>query len=248
MTRANENIVKFHSHFSGVIWEIDNIIETQTADNMKITLYMVVLDTLSSIAYPEEKNRNRFTKFILTFGNCFTNKEKISIPNLLALLEKYPNKDFDVLKDYALGKRSNWHKDQPVYLENDLNLEEVKERWPRNDNKELMKLEGIGHDYLQHVNLLYSSRNSLVHQFIRLGWVFEELEVNDIFEPYYRHVKRTIHIQAPTDHWFLCYPTQFLSNLCNQSLFELSEHFRNTQFDPTSSYARGQYFIDELNR
>lgn len=246
MTTTYERIKDFHSHFSGVIWEIDNIQETQTIDNMKITLYVVVLDALSSIVYPmEKKPRKRFAKFILKFGNCWTGKKNISLPILMELLDKYPDKNFTELRDFAHGKMCNWPTSQPVYLEKDLSLDEVQERWPRNENKELLKLGKKDYEYLQHFNLLYTYRNSLVHQFLRLGWIFDELEVDVIYEPYYRHALDTRHIQAPENHWYLCYPKEFLSNLCTQSLYELSEHFRRTQEDPFPRYNRSLFFFEE---
>lgn len=214
---ARENIMKplenkindFTSYFQSAIREISEIQEIRIPDVLKNTLYIVVLDGLSKSVYPEEgTHRARFVKFILKYGN-WSGGNNVSLPHLKKLLYLFPDKAFEDLRDYVIGKMSSWMRGQPVFLENDPSFNEVSKLWPRDENNVLLSLGGWKLENLQHYHLLYAYRNYLVHEFTRIGWTLDELAVHKPIEPYYQHAIDATNLQAPEHHWVLSYPKNF---------------------------------------
>ncbi len=202
----------------------------------KKILYISIIDSLSGIIYPNKSPRQSFTKFISGFSN-WNYAEYISIPHLSKLLILNPDPKFSVLRKFIFSKIDNWKKGSDIYIDKDLNINEIKKYWPKKISLS-EKISGASLDSLKHIHLFYNYRNSLIHSFIALG---TDLEVPEHEEPYYWFL-------TSSNHWDLIYPTEFLNKIC-KSLIENTETFlKENRIDPIEIIKSGRYWLKQLNK
>jgi len=232
-------IDRFLGFFRNRLKEIGDLDCGQTTALFRKVLYSSILDALSrTTSHPKKGNRERITEFLRMFCN-WPSCEKISLPHLVRLLEKVPDPAFSALRQYAFSLLDQWGEGEIISLDTDPDIENVKRHWP----KEIPKpLEDIQIEFLQHVNLFYRYRNSLVHELREPGY---GMEFTDDSEPFYHSMTDT---ESKTETWELVYPLPFYERLCEAAIKELKDYYLKDRIDPYSCYVFGTYWIEELNR
>lgn len=246
-SQLGKNIERFEKYFRNQLCEIQAL-KTESAELYQRLLYSSLLDTLAGIAFPDGKNRDRRDRYI-SFLKKFCewpDGDRVSIPHLAQLLQMVSDPEYKKVREWAFNKSETHpvHGGTIVAISYDPSFEEIKSHWPNNELN--IELEGkkIWIEQLQHFNLLYAYRNTLVHEFRIPGY---GIEVDDA--PYY-HLLR--HSNANGDDISqtieLVYPHQFLFQLCNSGLNQLVLNFTSSGANPYDSRKFGTYWINELNR
>ena len=199
-------------------------------------LFVSLLDTLSRVVFPRASNRERFISFISKFSS-WSEKFRVSLPHLSQLLIYAPEPDFEKLRLHVQRLFQQWGNGEIIHLGRDPNFEDINQLWPQRKS-----IEGVGLEFLQHINLLYTYRNSLVHEFRALGY---GIEFPDDREPFYMIVKA---LPEETETWELCYPTDFLKSLAETCLSSLKSYLDKNSVNPYTSFTFGSYWISELNK
>lgn len=235
------NIDRFLGFFRSRLQEIRNVDCGESTALFRKVLYSSLLDALSrTTSHPKRWNRNRerITEFIRTFCD-WKDCERISLTHLVRLLEKVPDPAFSSLRQYAFSLIDKWGEGEIVSLARDPEFRDVKSRWPKEFQK---PLEDVQIEFLQHVNLFYRNRNSLVHELSELGYGME-FTADD--EPFYHSMSDT---EGKSKSWELVYPLRFYEKLCETAISELRNYYLKDRIDPYSCYYFGTYWIEELNK
>ena len=204
----------------------------------KKILYLGLIDALSkSVTGPKTGNRERITSFLKYFSN-WKYQEKVSLPHLVRLLHKVPDPQFSELREYVFGILDGWNEGDVIRLESDLEIKEVRQRWPKTMPK---PLEDIQIEHLQHSNLFYRHRNSLVHEMREPGYGMEFREYED---PFYHSMGN---LNDESYKWELVYPTGFFHYLCVDGIAKLKDYYQKERIDPYEHYKFGTYWIENLN-
>lgn len=234
-----ESVNSFLSFFRSSVKEITNLKcpDSRAALFSKI-LYSSLLDALSiTTAHPEKGNRDRIVEFIRTFCN-WDNCERVSLPHLVRLLEKVPGPTFSNFREYAFSQFDKWTEGEVIYLDKDPTLESVKKHWKHN----IPILKDIRIEFLQHVNLFYRYRNSVIHEWREPGY---GIEFPRDSPPYYHSMTDT---DTQQNSWQLVYPLRFYEKLCEAAIDNLKDYYLKNRIEPRSCYRFGTYWIEELNR
>ena len=245
-SKTQSNIDRFSEYFFKQICEIESI-ETEHAELFRRLLYSSVLDTLAGTVMPERSNKDRFIHLIKRFCR-WSDGDKISLTHLVQLLRINPDPAFEKLRTWTLEK----YKALPVQsgqlmpITSDPSFEEVKNLWP-GPKEHKTPLEGVDLVALQHYQLLYYYRNTLVHE-LRIPGYGMEFGDDDKF-PYY-HQMSTVGDDGKLKlkSVELVYPRGFLHQLCETAITQLKDYFVENELDPYDSFKFGTYWIRELNR
>lgn len=233
-----EKIERFLGFFSRRVEEIGNLSGGESTQIFMKILYTNVLDALSkTTSHKKKKNRDRIVDFISNFCD-WTNCEKISLSHLIRLLDRVPDPSFSDLREYAFSIIATWDEGKEITLDKDPNFQEVKKRWPRDNS---MPFEEIQIGFLQHKNLFYRYRNSIIHEFREPG---DGIELSHNLEPFY-DFSRNISTNQST--WELVYPLGFYKRLCENATKKLKDYYLKNQIQPYSHYPSGTYWIERLN-
>lgn len=234
-----QDIDKFIGYFRDQIEKIHKIDGGESTNLFRQILYNSLLDALSrTTAYPKKGNRERIVEFVRNFCD-WSSCEKVSLPQIVRLLEKVPEPGFSNLRQYAFSELDKWRGKDFVNISQDPDYNEVKKLWPKDIQK---PLENIQIDFFQHVNLFYQYRNSLVHELRKPGYGMEFPENK---EPYYHPM---LDCETKQTTWELVYPTRFYDRLCETAIKKLNEYYMKDRIDPYSCYIFGTYWIDKLNK
>lgn len=170
--KRQEDIDRFIGYFKNQLYEI-KALQTEHAGLYRRLLYASVLDTLAGSVLPNRHNRDRFTYFLQRFCQ-WPDGDRVSLPHLVQLLRKNPDPAFEKLREWALVK----FKALPVHgsalmpIKHDPSFDEVKRLWPA-QKEHRTPLEGVDLVSLQHFQLLYFYRNTLVHELRTPGYGME---------------------------------------------------------------------------
>lgn len=228
----------FLGFFQNRLQEIRNLDCKDATGLFRKIIYSGLLDALSkTTAHPQKGNRERIVDFVHRFCNWPT-CEKVSLPHLLRMLEKVPDPAFSDLRQYAFALFNQWEEGRIIYLNEDPDFQEVKKYWPKDIPK---PLEDVQIEFLQHVNLFYRYRNSLVHELRQPGY---GMEFTGDSEPLYHSMTDNDTKQMT---WELVYPLKFYDNLCDTAIKNLRDFYINDRIDPYSCYKFGTYWIGHLN-
>ncbi len=243
--KLRESIDRFVGYFKKQINEIERL-ETEHAELYRRLLYASVLDTLAGTVLPKRSNRERFVYFVQRFCQ-WPDGDRVSLPHLVQLLRKNPDPAFQSLREWAFAK----FKLLPVHgsvlmpISHDPSFDEVRQAWPA-PKEHRTPLEGVDLVSLQHYQLLYFYRNTLVHELRTPGY---GIDFGDDREPFY-HRMSTLDdsdklVQVSVE---LVYPWRFLHDLCDRALDQLKNYFTTNELNPYDSLVFGTYWIRELNR
>jgi len=167
------------------------------------------------------------------------------MPHLEKLLRMNPDPVYEKLRKSVFDayKGSMVHRSQIVGIDTDPTYEDVKKNWPV--QKECrVAIEGVTLESLQHFNLLYAYRNSLVHELREPGYGME-FDENEEY-PYY-HGRTIIYGDREERRIELVYPVNFFRRIAATCITGLEIYLKDTQLDPYDYYKFGTYWIAELN-
>lgn len=231
-----DGVSRFVQYFGEVIEEVASLQPEKNLRSHKKLLYVAILDGLAKAAFPDEcGNKKRFVSLLKQFSG-WQYSTKVSLPHLVRMLSKKDDPIFSRLREFVEAELEEWSEGDFVLLARDPDYERVKDLWP-SEQKSNKCRQRLTTESLQHSRLLYSFRNSLVHEFRQPGL---PLESHDNTCPYYISV-------GETSIWALVYPVRFFEHLCRQSLDKLESHFRQRKEDPTKAFKFGPFYIEELN-
>ncbi len=208
-------------------------------------LYISILDALSRAPFLRAKPRERMVGFLLQFSSWGPDAERVSLPHLKRLLALVPDPAFESLRRFVHEALAAWPDSGDIQLSQDPDLGAVRKLWPREPQYQKPIGGELTLEFLQHTNLFYRYRNSLVHEYRQSGYGFDfGIAVQQ--EPYYE-----IHTVADGDATYtsyeLTYPVGFLKRLCKDGLARLDEYLTTNGLDPRDYYDFGSYWIGELN-
>lgn len=223
---------------------VETIKSAQYEVNYKKIVSFTIIDMMSKAVYGSKYNgyRSKFTNFILQFGD-WKDANRISLQQLTLILNKDTSKEFDSLRDYCFTTLSLWPTDQPINLSYDPKYDEIKKIWP-----EGCKINNrITLDYFKHINLLYSLRNSLIHESRALGSYFELFD-SDV--PHYNSLGvlkedengRLIELSHGT--FELIHPIGFFLKLLNNSLNNMKQYCIDEGINPYENFRFGSEWVD----
>ena len=218
----------------------------------KKVIYVALLDALSRAVYPNKRtNRRNLIRFLENFCE-WPDCDRVSFPHLTRLLQLRPQPDYQRLREFAVSENATkWQPfGKPVYLTADPTFGEIRNLWPNpKDSKEgdgKMVSDEIHLEDLQHTNLFYQYRNSLVHGLKPMedGPIpFDEIE-----EPYYVHsAVLGDSWEKIADSWDLVYPLSFFRRICTTAVGNLEKYLQANRLDPFGNVAYTTYWLDQLN-
>ena len=130
-------------------------------------------------------------------------------------------------------------------------LSEVQSYWPADANGDLKPIKKVHLTQLQHKNLFWLYRNSLVHEY-RIPGRGAEWTAELGSDPYYQEVafieefSRDTGIRF-TNRWELVYPTGFFLQLTQAALTNIAEFHQRNASSPFAAYSEGSYWIPAFN-
>ena len=99
-------------------------------------------------------------------------------------------------------------------------------------------------DNLQHWNLIYTYRNSLVHSLQVPGYGLDDYGFD---EPFYIRVEMDENDYGPSAVYHLAYPIKHFEILCRTTLKNVRKYLLTNNIEPIQFFTGGSYIIDELN-
>ena len=234
-------IASFRNH----IKTIHDIVIDRNSKRYKKILYVSVLEGIAKARYPSKHPRDRFVKLVHTFGH-WDHVEHISLPHLVAALERTTDECFEELRKFAYSELQNWGSGGPLLLNRDPIFAEIQKRWPKEGGADLrIESPRIELKRLRHVDLLYEYRNYLVHESRQPTMGFEqECDAHPFYESVNEH--QTV-LKGKASEWHLIYPSGFLGQLCEACLSCLERYLKDNKKDPYSSSGDGWYVIESFN-
>lgn len=203
-------------------------------------LLINIIDALSRTIGVRQSNRRRFVSFVRRFCG-WEDCDRISLPHLAYILRSIDDSSFDPIRNFVISRISNWMAGEHVILSRDPELSEALELWPYHDEAP-RDIQGNFPWHFQHVHLLYTYRNSLIHEFRPPG---HELSSWDTDEPYYTHL--TIYGVEDSEFgessWQLQFPAMFFRRLCQISMRNIEDYLRDNNIDPIIAFRSSTYWI-----
>ena len=240
INEIQKQIERFILYFQNKYQIIKETKFKSNSELFKKILYIGIIDALSKTIFPRKGNRERFVSFLENFSD-WKHCSRISLPHLVRLLEFTPEPEYSKLREFAFSAYEQWLSGDIIGLEKEPKYEEVMRYWPRGkDNIEPIK--GVKLESLKHVHLLYTYRNSLIHELRNLGHGIEELSLGK--EPSYHHLTD----EKNEETWQLVCPLGFFENICENCVKNLEKYLTENNINPYNSFNFGSYWIEELNQ
>jgi hypothetical protein len=237
----DKKIEKYISYFMDRMSEIKSLSTTSESLFRRI-LYFGLIDTLSKSVYPHKNNHARITSLVLRFGE-WPNAQKVSTIHLLQLIRKIPDPDFEQLRNYGKQLLSTMALEvRECSIEKDPEYEDIRSKWPKSFSGDLPG--GIRLDSLQHINLLYALRNSIIHEMRSLGKGFE---IGKHSDPYYISLLNIESEQDAYESIELVYPTLFIEKISNNCINGVRSYLLANDLNPYDYFEQGTYWIPDLN-
>lgn len=203
-------------------------------DIHKKTLLFSLLDMMSKAVLNQMRsNRDRFVNFVLQFGN-WKHANYVSLPQLKMVIEGENTKNLDKMKDIIAEKLQNWPSDKPVLLDIDSNYKDLEKYWPRG----YRVMGKIGLRHLRHCDLLWTLRNSFIHEMREPGQDYQLYNLTvPHYTPRYRMMKdgkngRMKYIKV----WELIYPLEFLIEIVDDSIESIKNYMIKNNINPFINY------------
>lgn len=241
-----ERIRTFMDAFGEHLKIISTIQVSRNARRYKKILYVTALEAIAKVRYPNKGSRDRFIKLVHNCGD-WNDAGRISLPHLVAALERTSDGRFEPLRRFSYSKLHDWGSGGPVYLDNDPDLPEIQRLWPKDNKGMLLANQDVRLELsqLRHVEMLYAYRNYLVHESRQPTAGFEE---EDDIAPFYESVNTHPTVFGnEVSEWHLVYPAGFLKQLCSCCLSSLEEYLKCKKKDPYLSFKDGWYLVEHFN-
>lgn len=219
--------------------ELENVAQYNNRLHRKI-LYVTLLDTLARVVYSPSQysNTHRFIEFVRNFSD-WKDKDRVSLMQLKLELDKHMESAAKVKSrlynciqqriDKRIAGTTYYASDDEVFdLLNELALDQPDE------------LKAIKHT--RYVELLYTYRNRLIHEYKEPGHALELQE--DAEECAFNHSGYYSKLKENDDNWELCFPVALFDKLCRGCLDNLRECLYGHQLDPYSRYDFGDNWYE----
>jgi hypothetical protein len=248
-----QSIDRFEENFQEYLKEIGLIHGPGDTLHFRRILYLSVLDSLSKIALPKERQHNlRVTTFLKQYSE-WKECERISLPHLARLLEITSDHMLEPLRIFVSNCISKWEPNSIILLDRSPSLEEIEKICPINYMYKVQVNNGksIELQRLMYLYLFYNYRNSLMHELKGLGLLSNMPEVAmSSNEPHYSYVPNNISEDGVVEDssWELIYPIEFYERITIKCLANLCTHLRLNMIDPYQIRTSHTYWIDELNQ
>ena len=235
-------IEKFAAVFHSYVCNVSSVDLIPDTKRYRKILYFSFLEALSKARYPTRRSGDAFSSFVVTYCR-WADGDKVSLPHLVAALERTADPAFEDLRKFAYPELKNWGSGGPLWIDRDLEKAEVQQRWPKNDAGAALKIPELDLDWadLQHRNLLYSYRSKLSHESRHPTISFEEPSDQ---QPYYESVQR---LGNSNTEWHLVYPCAFLASACRTGIEGLKTWLMAESKDPYEQFLFGRFLIEKLN-
>lgn len=215
----DEQIQEFISKIRIQFADIDEI----KSPFLKKIVLVSLLDSMSHAAFPKLKDKNR-ERVICFLDECsgWTEKDTISAQQLLLRLEKQGISNSRLFL-FTQNHLISWQKGTGRIIEpnEDLHDHQVVSIASKKEIELINKA--------RYKELLYTYRNSLVHDFSEPGHGMELFE--DKPYPYYHGLEE--------NPWQLVFSASFFRKLCWNSIAGLEKHLRENVMNPYDSYQHG---------
>lgn len=211
---------------------------------LKKNILASVLDALSrTTSNYSDGNRERFTAIVANFGD-WPDHTRVSAPHIGYLLRNLRSPSFAKAREFIAQTLANNSDGSLVRLSSDPQLEEMKRLWPVPADQKLMNQLSLSS--FTHLNLLYSYRNSLVHELREPGYGMEFSENDD--EPFYHGMTTTNADDSVEEQSLeLVYPLNFYFRLTESVIQNVEAYLRRNRIDPYACYRFGSSWVSELN-
>lgn len=239
-------VERFTSVFHSYVCAIASVTLGSDDERYRKILYFTILEGLAKGRYPKRRAGDAFSSFLITFCG-FPDGEKVSLPHLVAALERTSEGEFDELRTFAFEALRKWGTSGPIGLERDLERAEVQRRWPKSSDGNDRKIPELSLDWtaLQHRTLLYAYRSKLSHESRESSMSFE---TSADVRPYYESVRDGEKpIGAQETEWHLVYPSLFLAATCRTGIEALKVWLLENSVDPYGQFVFGHYLAAQLN-
>lgn len=223
-------------------------------------LFCTLFDSLAKCAYPETKNNSERFKKTIANHTQWEDAERVSLLHLQRAFEitnRVPE-EFSDLKDEINILFSKHFQPSSDGISNQLTLNidpfylDIKNKIPINCKGNPSQLGEVALEQLQHKNLLWLYRNSLVHEYRILGGGMEPTISFRSSNPSY-HGKSTLtgdnieDLKIVHKNFELHYPIYFFKKMCQESLNSVAKEYRDKGKSPYKVYAEGEYWIPKFN-
>lgn len=216
------NINRYCDYFEEQLVEISNI----PSILFQKLLIVAMLDTLSHVKCPLDcynnnsiKVKNRFTRFIRCFSE-WKDCDRVSLQQLQLLLIQSNNTENTILVKEIEERFNEWKISGSFTLEKEPMKDELYGFGINNRDEKFIN------DAI-HLNLFYSYRNHLVHEFKEPGFPMEIRE--EKFAPYYFTMT---HPPPYNDIWELVYPIGFFTRISRDCIKNLRNCLLNNNLNP----------------
>ena len=198
-------------------------------------LYVALLDTLARVVYSPHNPSERFKKFIRNFSE-WKDMDRVSVIQLKHRLDATLDsvaKGNSRLYIHVCQRNENFFP-----TANDVSIDELFDPISKLAQD---KTEQNAITQSRYIELLYTYRNKLIHEYIEPGHA-HELDGDD--SAFY-HSETLIELQKDlsevkcTNKWQLCFPVAMFEKLCNTCLDNLHKHLIANRIDPYSKFDFG---------
>jgi len=222
-------------------------------------LFCSLFDSLAKCAYPKIKNNSERFKKTIAIHTQWEDAERVSLLHLqraFGIMDQIP-KDFLDLKDEINILFHNHFKPTDsgvsdyIPISIDALYSEIENKWPKNSNGNKIDLGIVTLDKLQHKNLLWLYRNSIVHEYRIPGAGMEPISLR-LTNPCYQEIFTFLgddlkSLKIGHKNFELHYPIKFFKQICEESLHSIASEYRDKNESPFSVYSEGEYWIPEFN-
>lgn len=207
----------------------------------KILLFSI-LEALATARYPTKGPGEALASFLVNYCG-WVDGNKVSLPHLVASLERTAKSDFDSLRNFAFSELKSWGSGGPLGLDRDPELSAIQRQWPRDSKKRELMIPELNLElkHLQHRNLVYGYRSKLSHEYREPTVSFENPSDT---QPFYESMG--IRGNQFTE-WQLVYPESFLMSSGRTGIERLKDWLLAESKDPYEQFPFGRFLIEKLN-
>lgn len=218
--KNQEDIEKFCSYFEK---QVKEIIKIENPLFIKILL-TTIIDPLARVySRGNIGNRKRFRNIIMDCSN-WNDCERISIPMVFYHKDKLINNS---LKDYFIKRYHNFVSSGIYNLNFDPFVDEIKELIINDiDSNIIIKS--------RHIELFYTYRNHLVHEFREPGDPLEMISESGL--PFYHYMTNWDNKERKLE---LVYPLHFFISIVSNILINIKKYLINADLNPLSYFRFG---------
>lgn len=222
---ANDSIKTYINHFAKHLSKI-KLIENPL---YKKILYFSVLDALARAYSPHISSpKTRMLKLVLDLSS-WMDKDRVSVIQLKLNLEhSLPENDLVQSNLYLMVQRkiSKWASGNVYYSSEDCSARECLNMAKKNEEKAL--------NHAKYIELFYTYRNRLIHEFREPGY---GIELDDDGSNAYYHS-----IMGKT--WQLVFPMDLFETISLSCLSNLSMYFEQNNLNPSDNYEFGDMWTE----